>query len=141
MKTLMSVLESANVVNKLALYDMLKEFNIDEDCDQCFIDMMIKKYKVAPDMAEALVKAVTDAALDNPKKFENKLAQDFGANKILQRELKCEYYIGVVNHRDAFWVLPLTNQTGPIKKLLAVLDNIKWDKGAKWDVIYNFTVA
>lgn len=141
MKSLRSVLESTNVVNKLALYDMLKEFNIDEDCDQCFIDMMVKDYNVAPDMAEALVKAISDAALDNPEGFDKKFADDLNADKTLRRKLRCEYYIGVVNHKDAFWVLPLTNQSNKLEKLLAVLDNIKWDKGAKWDVIYNFTHA
>ena len=133
-----SINEGANTVNKLALYDMLRDFNIDDDQDQEFIDMMVNDYNVAPDMAEALVKAVTDAALDDPEGFDKKFADDLNADKTLRRKLRCDYYLGVVNHKDAFWVLPLTNQTDKLKKLLAVLDNIKWDKGAKWDVIYNF---
>lgn len=129
------VAESSNVVPVRALHEILANFNIVADDIEPVWTGIAKTYKIPTDVAERLVDAIYETAVDDPEEIEMKVLDDlFGAHKILKKLVDDEYYLTCnVPGIDKAWVLPLTNQTDKLRDLRALIDNIKW-KPSKHDV-------
>lgn len=130
---------SSNVVPVEALMAVLKDFNPDVYNDIYFIDMLTMEYKVSQDMAEALIRTLGDAVMDEAVEIDPKICDDlFSADKIIKKEVDSNFYLAVHKHGNpTAWAVSITSRRQNQRELAAVLDNIQW-KPSKHNVFYNF---
>lgn len=134
---------SANEVPVRAFFEFLRDANIEmiqdgnEGEEERWQELLQKKYKVSADIATALVSTMADATRE-VKEVDASLFKDlFHGDKLLKKETNFEYYIAatVPGEKKAYVASIFDSQR---KNLKAVLDNIKWSKGGKYDVYFNF---
>lgn len=143
MKTLVQYIIEGGTSNEVpvkAFWKFLKEVDVQEGSAEYWYNEFEFEYGVSADIAKALIDVVFDGAIDDVVEFDAKIMDDlFGADKIIKKEVKTNNYIAVRLPREKkAYAVPFTNQTSTCKAARAVLDNIKWTKGGKWDVAYNF---